>query len=149
MWIQQLPLAEQMVCLGWLLFLVPEYDGSKLWSIIQEFLGEEVALCYHSIQKGTNGSLAYDITTVKAIHMEVGKNLLPTQCQQITSMYSSSVQTFPLDIKMCLVPKFSAMPKSNTPARALMLMDHQAWFLLCSTTSKLSLDSHNNLQHLR
>jgi len=60
-------------------------------------------------------------------------------------VYSSLAQPFPLDIKISLVPKFSAMPKSNTPERACMLMDHQAWFLLHSATSKLSLDSHSNL----
>jgi len=108
-------------------------------------MGEEGALHYCLIQKGTNGSSAYDKTTVKAIHMEVDINLSLAQSQKITSMYSSLAQMFPLDIKMHLVPKFSAMPKSNIPERVHMLMDHQARFLLHSATSKLSLDSHSNL----
>jgi len=77
--------------------------------------------------------------------MEVDINLLPAQCQQITSMYSSSVQSFPLDIKMRLVPKLSEVPKVETQAKVLKLLDHQARFLIRSATSKLSPASHSNL----
>jgi len=145
MWIRQLPLAEQTVCLGWLLFSAPEYDGSELQRIIKEISGEEVALRYRSIQKGTRGSPADDKPIVKAIHVEMDTNLSPKQRQRITSIYSASATTFPLDIKMRLVPECSDMSKTNTPARALMLRDRQARFLLRSATSKLSLDSQSNL----
>jgi len=102
-------------------------------------------LHYRLIQKGTRGSPADDKPIVKAIHMEVDTNLSPAQHQRITSMYSASAKTFPLNIKMRLVPEFSTMSQTNMPARALMLLDCQARFLLRSATSKLSLDSHSNL----
>jgi len=89
--------------------------------------------------------MANDKTTVKAIHMEVDSMLLSAQRQRITSMYSSSVQTFPLDIKMCLVPELPAVYTPDAQARGLKLLDCQARFLNHSATSKLSLATHSNL----
>jgi len=145
MWIWQLLLAEKTVCLGWLLFSAPKYDRSELRRIIKEILGEDVALHFHTIHKGTHSTTVHDKNTVKAIHMEVDINLSSTQRQRITSLYLSSAQSFPIDIKMRLVPKFSEVPKATTQAKILQLLDCQAWFLIRSATSKLSPASHSNL----
>jgi len=145
MWIRQLPLVEQTVCLGWLIFSAPEYDRNELRRTIKEMSGEDVALRYCMIQKGVKGHTEKDKTTVKAIHIEVDITLSSAQRQRITSMYSSSALMFPLNIKMQLVPELSAGSTPDIHARGLQLMDRQDWFLTRSTTSKLSLDTHSNL----
>jgi len=145
MWIRQLPHAEQTICLGWLLFSAPEYNTNDIQQAIKDMSGEDVALRYRTIQKGTKGLMANDKTTVKAIHIEVDITLSAEQRQRITSMYSSSVQMFPLDIKMRLVPELPAVATTDAQARGLKLMDRQARFLNRSATSKLSLATHSNL----
>jgi len=44
MWPQQLPLAEEMICLGWILYSAPEYDLPALSQQIKEETGGDVAL---------------------------------------------------------------------------------------------------------
>jgi len=79
MWMRQLPVAEQTVCLGWLLFSTPEYDRRELQRIIKETSGEDVALRYHTIQMGAKGPTTKETTTVKALHMEADITLSPAQ----------------------------------------------------------------------
>ncbi len=142
---RQLPLAEQTVCLGWLLFSAPEYDRRELQRIIKETSGEDVALRYHTIQMGAKGPATKETTMVKALHMETDITLSPAQRQRITSMYSSSAMWFPLDIKMRLVPEFSAMSMPDASARGRQFLDRQARFLNRSATSTSSLANHSNL----
>jgi len=128
-----------------LIFSAPEYYRSELRRSIKENSGEDVALCFCTIHKGGQGPMTDGQNKVKAIHMEVDSNLSSVQRQCITAMYSSSTQSFPLDIKMRLVPEFPEGPKAEAQAEVLKLLGRQARFLTRSATSKLSPASHCNL----
>jgi len=100
MWIHQLPLTEQITCIGWLLYSAPEYNLSFLCQQIKKDTGIDVALCFCSILN--DGSSLADGTTpqTKAIHLEVDASILPLQVKHLERVYASDAKTFPLSIKM-------------------------------------------------
>ena len=71
LWPRQLPLVEQTVCLGWLLFSAPEYNVEELRRTILAITGVRVALRYRRIRDTLPKQVAGPPSTVKAIHIEV------------------------------------------------------------------------------
>jgi len=49
MWVHQVPLVEQTRCIGWLLYLVPEYNLDNLHRQLKMDMGIEVECRFHSI----------------------------------------------------------------------------------------------------
>ncbi len=107
MWSCQLPLAEQITCIGWLLYSAPEYDLSLLHQQIKKDTGIDAALRFHSIS--TDGSSPADGTKpwTKAIHLEVNASILPSQLKRLERVCTPGAKTFPLGIKMQLVSAHS------------------------------------------
>jgi len=71
MWPRQLPLAEETICLGWLLYSAPEYDLLALSQRIKKDTGGNVALSFQIIQMDyqhmqTVGNLASKLFTWKS-----------------------------------------------------------------------------------
>jgi len=100
MWARQLPLAEQTICIGWLLYSAPEYDLSELRKQLKLISGVNVALRFRSIHDGTRAKLERTKPRPKAIHMEVEYNIQPQQKKQIEHIYALTAHIFPLGIKM-------------------------------------------------
>jgi len=134
MWARQLPLAEQTICIGWLLYSAPEYDLSELRKQLKLISGVNVALRFRSIHDGTRAKLARTKPRPKAIHMEVEYNIQPQQKKQIERIYASTAHTFPLGIKMRLVAPIQDATNSVTLANALQLQELQERFLATTET---------------
>jgi len=69
---QAAPMVKQTKCLGWLLFLAPEYDLAKLCKSIYQATAVHVALCFWSFSSDSpekRGSMG--VPQIKAIHLEV------------------------------------------------------------------------------
>jgi len=71
LWPRQLPLVEQTICVGWLLFSAPEYNLEELHRTILMATGVEVALRYRTISDKLQEHAPHQLPRVKAIHIEV------------------------------------------------------------------------------
>jgi len=100
MWIRQLPLAEQTTCLGWLLYLAPEYNLSLLCQQIKKDSGIDVVLHYCRILGDGSDQVDCPTPHPKAIHLEVDSSTLPSQLKRLERVYATEAKTFPLGIKM-------------------------------------------------
>jgi len=83
MWICQLPLAEKITCIGWLLYLVPEYNLNILHRQIKQDTEIDVELCFCSIVDKGAGWADCTRSCTKAIHLEVDHGTLPQQLKCI------------------------------------------------------------------
>ncbi len=108
MWPRQLPLAEETICLGWLLYSAPEYNLSALSQQIKKDTGGDVVLCFRMIQDGLPVHAIRNKPHIKAIHLDVAQGILAQLVKCIEGTYSSTARTFPLGIKMQLVPELQA-----------------------------------------
>jgi len=135
MWIRQLPLAERTSCIGWLLYSAPEYNLSTLRQHIKQDTGIEVALRYRSISKDSSGHVDSTTTKTKAIHVEVDSDMLPSQRKRIKRVYSAGAKTFPVGIKMRLVPVDNAGTHNVHDNKVGQLIRLQARFLKYTETS--------------
>jgi len=52
MWPRQIPLAEEVNCLGWLLYSGPEYDLGALWRCLKQDTEVDMTLCFRIINDG-------------------------------------------------------------------------------------------------
>jgi len=104
MWVHQLPLAEQTICIGWLLYSAPEYNLNILRRQIKQDTGIDVALRFHSISDDGSGQANCTTPRTKALHLEVDSHTSPSQLNCIERLYSAAAKTFPAGIKMRLVP---------------------------------------------
>jgi len=130
-----LPLAEQTSCIGWLLYSAPEYHLSTLHQHIKQDMGIKVVLCYQSISKDSSSNADRTTTQTKAIHMEVDSGMLPLQRKPIARMYSAGAKTFPIGIKMRLVPMSSTGTHNVLDTQVGQLIQLQAHFLKYTKTS--------------
>jgi len=117
MWPSQLQEAEDMVCLGWLLFSTDELDKEALCKEIWQMTGVQVALHYRAIDHGIPKGRAPNTTKdhkekaakpmatapVKALHLEINVLEPYATCRRAETIFSSTVEVFPLDIKLHLV----------------------------------------------
>jgi len=102
MWVCQLPLVEQTKCIGWLLYLAPEYNlNSRRWQIKQD-TGIDVELCFSSIVDKGASWIDHIIPPTKAIHLDVDHNTMPLQLKCLEKAYSAGAKLFLLGIKMQL-----------------------------------------------
>jgi len=127
MWPRQLPEAEETSCLGWLLFLAPEFDLKALRRKIQKATGVEVGMRFHLIHKGKSGHTHKTAPSIKSIHVEVDQTTQPSLCTCIANMYSCHMMEFPLGIIMCIVPEIhlASTPVERTKVdRLLALQEH-------------------------
>jgi len=121
LWPRQIPLAEQTLGIGWLLFLVPEYDLDDIHQTINQAMGVEVALHFWIISDGLPRHTFCTCPRIKAIHMEVEKGMPSNKCKSIANLYSSTAQIFPLGIKMSLVPEVNSLTNPDANAQAVQL----------------------------
>jgi len=139
LWLRQIPLAEQTLCIGWLLFSAPEYDLDDIRRTIKQATGVEVALRFRIINDGLPRHTIRTGPRIKAIHMEVEKETSSNKCKSIANLYSSTAQIFPLGIKMRLVPEINSLTNPDAHAQAVQLQALQAKFLNRSVTSRLGI----------
>jgi len=143
MWSHQLPLTEETISMGWLLYSVPEYDLGELCQQITQTTGVDVALHFRCIHDGLRANTAYSKPRTKAIHMEVDKNTPLSQQACIQKMYASNARNFPLGIKMRLVPEFQSLTNADAYDKALKLQNLQAQFLARTKTHWIRDDGVN------
>jgi len=72
--------------------------------------------------------------SIKAIHIEVDNSIPSLQLMGLKQFYSSTMQTFPLGIKIWLVLELHGLMNSAACNKAIGLQTHQAWFLECTKT---------------
>jgi len=137
LWPHQLRLTEQTKCLGWLLYLAPEYHLSALRQQIQQETRIEVALRFRTIHDGRPTNAKHPRPRTKAIHMEVDLNILPEQQNRLERVYSSTAQTFPLGIKMRLIPELGMIVNTDAYENAVQLTNCQARLLAHTITSRI------------
>jgi len=121
MWPCQLPLAEETICLGWLLYSALEYDLLALSQRIKKDTGGNVALRFWIIQDGLPAQANRRKPRIKAIHLEVEQGISSQLLKRIESTYSLTARTFPLGIKMRLVPELQAMTNPEVYNKAINL----------------------------
>jgi len=109
MWPRQLPLVEETICIGWLLYSAPEYDLPALSQQIKKDTGGDVALCFQIIHDGLPAHANCRKPCIKAIHLEVKQGISSQLLKCIESTYSLTTRTFHLGIKMWLVPELQTM----------------------------------------
>jgi len=144
MWPRQLTLTEQTKCLGWLLYSAPEYNLEELRQQIIGATGVEVALWYRIINDGqTIQTRPRRVPRVKAIHIEVEKTAPMESCQRIAQLYSSQATTFPLGIKMRLVPEITITSYPACHTNAIKLQSQQAQFLSHTATCLIRVDNQS------
>jgi len=150
LWPRQLPLTEQTKCLGWLLYSAPEYHLSALRQQIKQATGTEVALCFRTISDGSPAHADHTRPRTKAIHMEVDGHILPKEQQRVESLYSSTAWTFPLGIKMRLIPELGPTVTSTTHGQVFQMTNRQACFLAYTKTSRIprAVPDASNLDHM-
>jgi len=116
MWPSHLLDAEDTTCLGWLLS-TDEIDKEALRKEIWQMTGVQVALCYWAINDGIPKGQATNTTKdkkekaaktvapalVKALHLEINVLEPYASCCQVETIFSSTAEAFPLDIKLHLV----------------------------------------------
>ncbi len=90
---QQVPLVQQMICLGWLLFTAAEYNLSEFARKIQHKTGAQVAMQFCTINNGALEHTACTTLRIKVIHLEVDQALLSSQYNTIANLYSSKAMT--------------------------------------------------------
>jgi len=83
MWLRQLPLVEQPLCIGWLLYSAPEYNLGDLCWQIKQITGVEVALRFHCIKDSIQANKEQVRPGIKAIHMEVNNQISYLQLTSI------------------------------------------------------------------
>jgi len=112
------------------LYSAPEYNLSTLHQQLQQDTGIEVALCYRHIAKDSSGQAdcIATPTKAKAIHMEVDSGMLSLQWKCIARVYSMGARTFPLGIKMRLVPVCSPGTHNVHDTKVEQLIQLQAQF---------------------
>jgi len=96
-----------------------------------------MALCFRTISNRRLANVDHTRPQTKAIHMEVDWNILPRQQQHLESLYSLSAWTFPLGIKMRLIPELGPTANSTTYDQVTQLTNHQACFLAHTKTSRI------------
>jgi len=69
--------------------------------------------------------------------MKVDQNIIPKKQQHLESLYSSTAQTFPLGIKMQLIPELRPMANSTTYDQVTQLTNCQTCFLAYTKTSRI------------
>jgi len=135
-------MAKNMVCLGWLLFLGPEYDLVAMRQSIQETTGVQVALRFRNIQDQLNAQAKQHEQRIKAIHIEVDWTESAEKRKRLQEAFSVDASEFPTGIKMRLVPELSAITNPNGWAKAAQLQALQAQFLTISETYVLHVTPH-------
>jgi len=128
MWPRQLPWVEQTKCISWLLYLAPEYDLEELCRLLKHLTGVDVALRFCHI-KDSRPAKATQTPSTKAIHIEVDKSLPALQLSGLERTYSVTARTFPLGIKMRLVPELQMLTNLDAYDNAIWLQSIQAKFL--------------------
>jgi len=98
-------------------------------------MGIKVVLCYQSISKDSSSNADCTTTQTKAIHMEVDSGMLPLQWKCIARMYSAGAKTFPIGIKMQLVPVIHTGAHNVHDTKVGQLIQLQAHFLKYTKTS--------------
>jgi len=134
MWPRQLPLAEETICLGWLLYSAPEYNLSALSQQIKKDTGGDVALCFRTIQDSLPVHAIRNKPHIKAIHLDVAQGVSAQLVKRIEGTYSSTTRTFPLGIKMQLVPELQATANPVGFDKAINLQARQKRFLAYTKT---------------
>jgi len=134
MWICQLPLAEQTTCIGWLLYSAPEYNLSWLRQQLKQDTGIDVALRFRSILADRSGQVDCTTPCTKAIHLEVDSCTLPSQLKGLKKTYATDAKTFPLGIKMRLVPTCGTGNNQVFNTRVAQSIRLQARFLKYTET---------------
>ncbi len=120
MWPCQLPLAEETICPGWLLYSAPEYNLLALSQQIKKDTGN-VVLRFWIIQDGLPAHMNCRKPHIKAIHLEVKQGISSQLLKCIESTYSLTARTFPLGIKMRLVPELQATTNPEVYDKAINL----------------------------
>ncbi len=137
MWVCQLSLIKQTRCIGWLLYLVPEYNLDNLHRQIKKDMGINVEFCFCSIvDKGASWT-DWTIPHSKVIHLEVNHSTPPSQLQYLETVYSAGAKRFLLGIKMQLVPTGTG---TNMDFNARKLIKLQAQFLKYTETKWIHID---------
>jgi len=131
--VRQLPLVEQTICIGWLLYSAPEYDLDELHRQIRQDTGIAVELRFRSIVDEGTGWADGTLHPTKAIHLEIDQGTLPLQLKRIERVYSAEATIFPLGIKMRLVPTGSTGTPTDRDTRT-RLINRQARFLKYTET---------------
>jgi len=135
MWQWQLNKAEQTVCIGWLLYLAPEYDRTELRLLLRRVTGADVALRFQTIrEKQTTPADKSAWIWTKALHVEADSRDAALTYKQIASIYSATAQSFPMGLKMQLVPTNHFQTSRPTQARSTRLLKLQRRFLSIPTT---------------
>jgi len=100
------PFVETAVCLGWLLFLAPEYDLEELQQAILLATGVKVALHYCIIQDSLLVQAPCQTPWIKAIHIEVDIRHQRTTPNGFI-MYVQPKQRSSLQVPKCILsPRF-------------------------------------------
>jgi len=142
MWPRQIPLAERTKCLGWLLFLAPEYNLEELCHAIRQTTGVEVALWYRHIQDDLPNTATRLRLRAKAIHIEVKYEEPYTHCQCIRSAFAPQATVFPLGIKMWLVEEMQNLTNPAACLTTSQIHDLQEIFLAHSKTGLFPIQPH-------
>jgi len=93
-------MAENTVCLGWLLFSGPEYDLVAMRQSLQETTGVQVALRFRNIQDQLHAQAKQHEQHIKAIHIEVGWTESAEKRKHLQEAFSVDASEFPTGIKM-------------------------------------------------
>jgi len=142
LWPRQLPLAENTICIGWLLYSAPKYDLSELQRQLKQETAVEVALHFQIINDGLPAKTTCSTPHIKAIHMEIEQSISYPKRQSIEQIYSSNAQRFPLGIKMCLMPELQAVTNPEAWNKVVQLQALQEWFLKYTETSWICSDAN-------
>jgi len=138
MWIRQLPITKQTHCIGWLLYLAPEYPLDWLHQHIKQDTGIDVELHFHSISDNNSSQADRTWPRTKAIHVDVDCCTLPSQLKCIERAYSVKAKTFPLGIKMQLVLTRGTGTEADYYTEVRELITLQAHFLQHAETRWIS-----------
>jgi len=144
LWPRQLPLVEQTVCLGWLLFSAPEYNLEELRRAIWTATGVKVALRYRIIRDGLPVQATHLSPRTKAIHIDIDSSAPKNHRERISKVFSPKTKEFPVGIKMRLVAEISHLTDSKGHHKAEQRQVLQARFLAISTTQSLCVTVHPN-----
>jgi len=146
------------MCLGWLLFSTDKMDKEALHKEIWQMTGVQVALRYQVINDGVPRKRQASNTKddkdkkpkpaaaaqVKALHLEINQLEPYTLKQWVEAVFSSTVEVFPLDMKMCLVCDARLLTNPMVKAKVMSLRSLQNRFTsqmeLCLTWEIATLD---------
>jgi len=99
-----------------------------------------------AISKMAFGPKQHIPNPIQKQHMEVDNNTCLPQQASIQRIYASDARTFPLGIKMRLVPEQQALINLDAHNKAIQLQNHQANFLARTKTNQIHTDSLNHSQ---